>query len=140
MDEPTVASPASEKIKPGEAAQYDAAAKALIATPKFMHAIISTLVPDAKGMTLEDFKRSCRMQKTDHLGLTMLPTENIVEGEGKISYDVLCALLDEEGVVMSFVDIEAQKKMPAEYLFLSEECIIVPECFPLSFRVRATNI
>lgn len=115
MDEPTVASPAGEKIKPGEAAQYDAAAKALIATPEFMHAIISTLVPDAKGMTLEDFKRSCRMQKTDHLGLTMLPTENIVEGEGKISYDVLCALLDEEGVVMSFVDIEAQKKMPAKY-------------------------
>lgn len=114
-EEPTVASPACEKIKPGKAAQYDAAAKALISTPEFMHAIISTLIPDAKGMTLEDFKRSCHMQKPNHLGLAMLPTENAVEGEGKISYDVLCSLLDEEGIVMSFIDIEAQKKPSTGY-------------------------
>lgn len=115
MDEPTVALPASERLKSGKEAQYDAAAKALIATPEFMHAIVGTLIPDAKNMSLEDFKRSYKPESSDHLALAMLPTENDVKGEGKIHYDVLCALLDDDGVVMNFIDIEAQRTFSPDY-------------------------
>lgn len=98
----------SDIVKGDTALHLDKAAKLVLSSPEVAYRIVHTLIPEANDLPFENFDKTYKPDFKHPAGPVMGPTEDTVEGEGTVYFDIMYSLFDDEGNEIALVDVEAQ--------------------------------